>query len=515
MNRRNFLKNSIGAGVAGSAVMNGLYYPPAFGESQYDLPDSGIPSPHLTKLLVKPLMTNLYHTAEWQGPCRFNVDTGEEEKRRAKAAFERFKTQIKTGEYALDEENCKIMNPDLVLFVEDFEIPGEAFAKIDKDAREADVFFIEPGGSSVATFDLAKKYKKPVVFTPGPNHRKIDISSYSRLRGLEVYIPYSQEDLAETMALLRARKVLRNTRILYPTDRGWPAVTCMCGVDDPEVLKDKFGTELVVISFAQLAEEMDKTRQSIQDLARAEKMAKEITSQAQKVMLDPKYVNRSMEFYNTIIRLMQQHNCNSFTVECFEFCTTRLPQKWEITPCLIQTMFKDLGIPSACQGDLIALMSMNVLMSLSKKSSHLGNIMLRKDGALIVEHAAPGIKMNGWKEDPLPYQLGNFVQAGWGTKAIVDFTNNKEKRATVVRMNPTAQSMLVFKGEVVDSAGWNEDKLGCAVTSYFKGTDGGSAEGFVRKMEDYGSHLVWVYGDYARQIEKLGKMTGFEVEVMS
>ncbi len=515
MDRRKFIKNSIGAGVAGSAVVNGLYIPGAFGSSPYDQPDIPIPSPHLNKLAVKPLMTNMYHTEVWQGPCRFSIETPEEEKQQALSAFEKFRGQVKPGMNGLDPENCRVMDPDLVLFVEDFEIPGKEYAKIDMDAREADVFFVHPGGSSTATYEIAKKYNKPVVFTPGINFRKFDIAALCRARGLEVYVPDTPGEAAEVMSLLRARKVLGQTRILYPTDRGWPAVTCTAGVDDPEKLKEKYGVELVVISFAQLAEEMEKTRQSAEERRRAEKMAGIMTREADRLFLDEKYVARSMEFYNTVIRLMQKHNCNAFTIECFEFCVTKLPQKWEITPCLVQTMFKDLGIPSACQGDLVALLTMHMLMSLSKKSSHFGNMVFREGDTVGVQHAAPGIKMNGWKKPALPYQLGNFVQAGWGTKAIVDFTNNEEKRVTAARMDPTGRSMLVLKGEIVGTGGWNEDRLGCAVTAWMKGRESGTAEHFRRKMIDYGNHLVWVYGDYTEQMEKMGEMCGFEVEVLS
>lgn len=515
MDRRKFIRNSIGAGVAGSAMVNGLYIPGAFGSSPYDLPDIGIPSPHLQKLKVKPLMTNMYHTAEWQGPCRFNVVPMEQEKQRALSAFEEFKGQAKAGVSGLDPENCRVMDPDLVLFVEDFEIPGDQYAKIDRDAREADVLFMAPSGSSIATYEIAKKYRKPVVISWGLNCRTVDIAAYCNSNGLEVYVPHTGQETADLMAVLRARKVFGQTRILYPTDRGWPSVASVAGINEPRKLKDMYGIELVTISYAELSEEMDKTRASKEEKERAGKMAAVMAAEADKLYLDEEYVARSMEFYNTVIRLMKKHDCNSFTIECFEFCVSRLPQKWQITPCLIHTMFKDLGIPSACEGDLGGLLSMHVLMSLSKKSSHLGNMFFRDGGRLEINHSVPGIKMNGWKEPALPYRLGNFVEEGWGTKAVVDFMNNDEKRVTVARMNPEGTGILILKGKLVDSNGYDEDLLGCSVSAFIVGSESGTAEEFMRREVKYGNHLSWVYGDYAPQIVKMGELTGFDVEVVS
>ena len=51
------MKNSIGVTVTGSAIINSLYMPNASARSLYDLPPIDIPSPHLNKLKVKPIMT--------------------------------------------------------------------------------------------------------------------------------------------------------------------------------------------------------------------------------------------------------------------------------------------------------------------------------------------------------------------------------------------------------------------------------------------------------------------------
>jgi len=514
MDRRKFIKNGIGVTVTGPAILNSLYIPGTYGKTLYDLPPIAIPSPLLNKLKVKPIQTNMYHTDEWEGPCRFNVVPTEEEKRRALNHFGNFSSGIKNNDINVDLNIVDMMDPELILFVEDFKITEEEYSKIDADAREADVLLVSPAGSSIATYEIAKRYNKPVVISGDLNCRTVDIAAYCNSMGQEVYALNSHEERNEMMTLLRARKVFGKTRILFPTDWGWPSVASVAGINEPEKLKDRFGIELVRISYDELSREVDALKKDKKARKEAKEMAEIIYENAAHSFLDKEYVVRSMEFYLTVIRTMQKHNCNAFTIECFEFCCSRLPQKWNITPCLIHTMFKDLGIPSACEGDLGGLLSMHMLMSLSKKSSHMGNMFTREDGVMEINHSVPGIKMNGVDKPSLPYQLGRFVESGWGSKAVVDFMQNEEKDITVARMNPTATGLLVLKGKLVGSNGWDEDLRGCSVSAYMVGKESGSAEEFYRKQVDYGNHLVWVYGDYSDQLVKLGELLKIDVDVV-
>jgi L-fucose isomerase-like protein len=386
---------------------------------------------------------------------------------------------------------------------------------MEEDACKADILFIDPSGSSKATFDLAKRYQKPVILSSGLGCRSVDISAYCRSQGIEVYIPNSPDELNDLVSLLRARKVLSQTRILYPTNWGWPSVASVAGINAPYKLKDQLGVELVKVSYNELSQEVESTIHNKDEMIQAEKMADILFQNAERSFIDKKYVVKSMVFYISVINLMKKYDCNSFTIECFEFCASRLPEKWNITPCLIHTMFKDLGIPSACEGDLGGLLSMQLLMALSRKSSHLGNMFLRESGKMEINHSAPGITMNGYGKPPLKYQLGRFVESGWGTKALVDFMQTDQKMVTVARMNPDATGLLVLKGKLTGSQGTGEDNLGCSVSAFIVGNESGTAEEFIRKQADYGNHLVWVYGDYSDALKKLGKLLKIDVEVIS
>jgi hypothetical protein len=456
----------------------------------------------------------MIHTGVWEGPCRFNVQSPSEEMAAAQKSFNDWATVVKTNGQGLDAENVSILEPVHITFAEDFVLKPQELNKLRKDSSETDVFFIAPHGSSIASFDIGKEFRKPIILR-GLNCRTVDICAYSRSNDIEVFVPHDNEELRKLISLLCARKAFVQTRVLFPTDRGLPAVASLTGINEPKKLRTRFGIEVVRISYKELADEMERVIGSAVETDTARQLAGPLINGADKAYLQDKYVVRSMEFYSTVRNLMQRHHCNAFTIECFEFCSSKLPDKWNITPCIIHTLFKDQNIASACEADLGALLSMRLLMSIAKKSSHLGNMFHREPNILVINHSAPGIKMNGFSEPGLPYQLGRFVNSGWGTKAVVDFMNNAEKRVTVVRMNPTATKVLLLKGILVGSSGWDQDKLGCSVEAHIKPVDTGDSMAFVRKQESYGNHLIWTYGDYVDNMVQLCDMLGLQTEVVS
>ena len=517
MNRRSFLQTSIGTLVASNAALQGC-------RTTSDAPSHPALSAastawsqtlaSQTRINLKPVMTNIIHSGVWEGPCRFNVQSPSEEMAAAQKSFKEWAADIKTNGLGLDAEDVTILEPVHITFSEDFVLKPQELNKLKKDSLEIDVFFIAPHGSSIASFDIGKEFHKPIILR-GLNCRTVDICAYSRSNGIEVFVPHNTKELCKLISLLCARKAFVQTRVLMPTDRGLPAVASLTGINEPEKLRERFGIEVIRISYRELADEMERVMDSAAETDTARQLAQQLIEGANKTYLEDKYVVRSMEFYSTVRNLMRRHHCNAFTIECFEFCSSRLPDKWDITPCVIHTLLKDQDIASACEADLGALLSMRLLMSVAKKSSHLGNMFLREPNMLVINHSAPGIKMNGFSEPGLPYQLSRFVHSGWGTKAVVDFMNNPEKRVTVARMNPTATKVLLLKGRLVGSSGWGEDMLGCSVEAHVKPVDSGDAAVFVRKQKDYGNHLIWTYGDYADDMVQLCNIIGLEAEVVS
>jgi L-fucose isomerase-like protein len=505
MNRRDFLTTSLGTVVA-SAAAEGMLAADA-----KQPPDVKIPGhPRDTKLCVKPVMTGLVHSASWQGPCRPTETTPESERAGNERQFAAWSKRLKTRGLGRPED-VRVLEPAQVTFSEKWVLNPDQMAKIAADSPETDVFFIYPGGSARASFEIGDKFGKPIVFENN-SCRTASIAGYTLAKGNEVFIPSQDVDLAKLLSLLRARKVFRQTKILSPTD-GVPSFSPDT-VFDFEDLQKRLGVSVVRIPYREMSEEMERLLGDPAEGRRAEQAAEELLRKADKAFLDKNFVIRSMIYDRCNRNLMARHGCNAFTIECFEFCPSLLPQKWMVVPCLQHALFGNEGIASSCEADLGILLAMRLLMSVSNKSCHQGNADPRGPDAFRINHSAPSMKMNGFDKPDLPYQLGRFCQQGWGTKAVIDFMNNEEKTVTVARVDPTATKLLVLKGTLVGSSGWGKDLLGCSVEAVIK-PPAGRADEFMRRRLVYGNHLPWVYGDYTKELQILGEMLGIKVEVIA
>jgi len=514
MNRRDFLGTGLGSVVAATAATGAAA--PGAADAQPGPSDpatgDGVSSPADVKLHVKPVMTNILHSDLWEGPCRWASVPPETEKAQAEKRFAGWAKQMKEGGFGR-RDDVEVLEPVHITFSEDFVLKPEQLDQLKPDLARADAYFIYPAGSSVAAFEIARYTGRPILLT-GLGCRNVDIAAYTRNRGFEAIVPADGKELDGVLTLLRARKVFGQTRVLFPTDRGLPASCSVGSIWDLEGLEKRHGIVVTKISYRELAEEMDRT---MADQAKAEaagKLADQLLAGADRSFIDRKYVVRSAQFHQAVTSLMKRHGANAFTIECFEFCSSQLPDQWKIVPCLVHALLRDQQCASSCEADLGSLLGMRLLMSVSGKSCHQGNSDPRAQGTFRINHSAPALKMNGFDQPGLPYQLGRFVTGGWGTKVVIDFMNNQEKTLTVARVDPSATKLLVLRGELVGSSGWDQDLVGCSVEAVIKPPEGRSDE-FLKKRLDYGNHLQWVYGDYAEPMRQLGELLGLEVDVIA
>ena len=524
MKRRDFLGAGLGAGL-GSMVLSAASdaasaaQVAAQGKDAALTGSDGIVQPRDVVFRVKPVVVSMIHTDSWEGPCRWKAIPPAQEKINADKQFAQWSKQIQDWDFS-GVPGVKFLEPAHLTFCEDFLIKPEQWDKLAADAKLADAYFVDPF-TGMAGYQVAERFRKPLVFQ-GISTRWAHIASYARSKGLECFASTDDfrsgtdiEGFKKLLALLRARKVFAQTSVLSITNRGLPG-ECGLGVWDAQDLEKRLGVAVKSVSYKVLTDEMEQVLASKSAAEIAEQAADDLLRRADKSYIDRKYVVRSFQFYQTVQNLMNKYGCNSFTIDCFDFCASRLPEKWTITPCLIHTLMKDRQIASACESDLSALLAMRMLMSVSNKSSHMGNCDQSNHikGAFRVNHSVPGLKMNGFDQPDLPFQLGRFTNSAWGTKAIVDFVANREKTVTVARVNPSATKVLVLKGELVGAKGWSEDTIGCSVQADIKPPEGRFDE-FDQKRADYGGHMQWVFGDYTNEMQQLAEMLKLEIELIS
>ncbi len=454
---------------------------------------------------VKPVFLNLVHSSAYEGPCRTGKRenlTPEADRQRGREAFERFLPELRenVGAHVVLQTPCFLERRD------DFVVPESELRKLEPEIYDADLVLVAGSGlRQVPSLAIAARYGTPIgqIGWVGT----VDTVAALRSRGLEGYAFLDYADFNHFTELLRVRKAFRRTRMMIVTqDNSFPSGGVVSSITDLAGLQQRLGVNATFVSASRVTNAMDtlppEAEQEVEDLTN------QLIRDATACHMAREDVVPSVQFFIAVKRLLEQYECNAFTIPCFEICATKVMEERRVMFCLAHTLLKDMGIPSACEADTNVLMAISLLMNLSGKSVMMGNSWAedRERNVLRVCHDVPGLKMNGFDQPPLPYELRNFTEAGWGATVRHDFTAETGQRVTLARFNPDGDAVLVAGGTIVGSAG--VDTIGCSFAVDIEIND--VADVF-EKEQDFGHHLAVVLGDYVDDVVRLGKITGLRI----
>jgi hypothetical protein len=452
------------------------------------------------KVGVKPVFPVHIHKRAYEGPCKTIPSTPQEEKKWQKEGFDRFVDSVKKNL----TEDAVMLKPVSLDYSQGYKIDEKEWKKMKSDISETDLILL---AGYIRAYGF-ERYKKPIAMIAS-GVGNVDIAAYMRNNGLEGYAPYDWEEFNELVSLIRIRKAIRETKILVVTDR--PGGLPSYGVKSiilGDTLKKRFGINLKYVSYKEFFKEMDRISRSSSDNKEVERITEGLIKNAVRVEIDKNYVKNDVRFYLAVRSLMDKYRCNGFTIDCFEVCSTEIPDKRKFVPCLAHSLLKDAGYPSACEDDLNAFLSTSLEIYISRKSVFMGNPAFDKKNNLVeINHAEPGLKMKGLSSDGLPYELGYFVKSGWGTAIRYNFGLDRGEVVTLARFNPSATKLLITKGEIVGGSS-GMGKLGCSSSVSIKIPN---ALEFFHQQANTGHHLSLVYGDYTQQIKRLATLMNFEV----
>jgi hypothetical protein len=164
-------------------------------------------------------------------------------------------------------------------------------------------------------------------------------------------------------------------------------------------------------------------------------------------------------------------------------------------------------MPSSCEGDMNALLAIMLSTYTCRKSVFMGNPSYNKEkGILRVGHDVPGLKMKGLEAPDVPFELRNFVGAGWGTTFRYDFDRDKGQPATICRFGPSATKVLLAKGTIEGGNGY--DQIGCTLGVFLR----------IPKLMDlyqahteFGQHLTVTLGDCTKEIREAAEFLKVDV----
>lgn len=498
------------------------------------------------KLNVRPIFLALVHMTVFEGPCRFGHDeelTREYDEMMEAELYAKFKEDLKKY---LDDPAIHVLEPIYVERHEDFLSKESMFEEMAKDMQDVDLYLFntEIGRTDITT-EFAQRYKKPIAIMPGNCCCIADCVPPVIARGLEAYGFLTWDDCVKTMRALRVRKVLKNMNVLvaprYNANKSYSSESSFNSLDQ---VTDKFGIKFRVVNFHEL---MDQTHVvdpesnhtvpgralynlTEEDMVEVERITDELIAGANDCNIAKDKLIKSVKLYYTVQKLMDVLDCNAFSMPCPDACASRRLNEEQFTACLTHSLNNELGIPSACEYDIGAVVAMMILCNLSYSAPYMGNsnpIAYDENGEAIAErvitedmvkdikttpnlyytfHSTPNRKLKGFDSPLAPYGLQPFAYSGWGGTVRYDFAQDKGQTITMARISPDCKKMFIGKGTIVGGGGY--DQQNCSLSVIFTVHD---QKDFFKKHIRYGgNHLPLVYGDYTEELEMLAEMLGLE-----
>jgi L-fucose isomerase-like protein len=475
---------------------------------------------------VKPVFSNLYHTGMWEGPCRVGAPeelTKEHDISTGREQFEVWKHVLETN---IQASCANILEPAYIEYPESFVVPETELAKLEKDAFQTDLYLMTyrvPG--------LVERFHKPAaMINLGPT--PVDLVAYYTDIGEEAYMAHDYEEFNELLELLQVRKAIAATKILILSGTEHIPVSVSSSIHDLPMLERRYGIRNSRVPFHLVFDEMEKLVQ--EGSAEVEETTRRLLSGSRKSNIAKDDLRQDVFLYRAVKNLMEQFECNAFTIPCKDLCASRLPARARCVPCIAHSLLKDERLPTACEEDLSVWLATAILMYLSHKSVFMGNPVLVKKGSyqidelgimkgmvsrpryefdeevLEIHHSVPGLMMDGFDKPPLAYELGHFTHEGWGGNIQIDMADHDGKTVTLARFNRTADKVLVARAEILATefrAEYCSPAIYCSVAGGVRNLRQRLAKG------RYGHHLAVVYGDYVEKISSLGEIMGFTAEI--
>ena len=445
-----------------------------------------------SKLIVRPIIGCLTHSHFWEGPCRAGYKEDMMPEAEAKAADAAFLAAKETLKKATPE--IEFLDPIDARYDEKFVVPREVFAKIEERMDEVDFFLCMNW-----RIPKLERYHKTVVIMQNGNEG-IDFAAYCRSIGIEAYVAMDIQDLNEIAHYLWVRKAVANTRALVLTAGGQPTFGIQSLIRDPELIRQRYGMEIVKQPFRDIFKYMDLITDE-----EARPIAERVLKDSLDTRVNKKWFVNDIKYYLAAKRMMDIYDCNAFSTACHELCTSEIPQQRKFTPCMCHSLLKDEGIPSGCEEDLNALLAMTIMQYAANRPAFMGNPNHETDEILRIHHAVPALCMNGYGTKPLKYKLWAFTGQGFGGKLQVDFTENNDECVTLGRFNPMADTMCVKVGKVLRS---EYEAVYCSPYYYIQMDD---VRKYMHNLAGFGHHQVLIFGNYMKMLKNIAHIMHFNV----
>ncbi|MBO4340020.1 MAG: hypothetical protein J5835_01130 [Bacteroidales bacterium] len=315
----------------------------------------------------------------------------------------------------------------------DFIFKGADFS--DFGSHCLDLIYVRTGGAegifkSLLPDMLAKGIGRFYLLTSGKSNSlaaSLEILSFLRQQGLKGEVLHgSAQYLRHRISVIGkaadARKSLQGMRIGVI---GQPSDWLISSHADAPSVMDRLGAKIVEVPMEDLLKEIP--------LAQASPAPAEITM-ADNVR---KAYPGAVQIYNALKALVQKIDLGAFTLRCFDLLTAV-----GNTGCLALASFNSDGIPSSCEGDVPALLSMMISKALTGCTGFQANPSRIdvQEGKLLFAHCTIPFNMVG------NWQYDTHFESGIGVGIHGEFP---EGPVTVFKVSGKLDSCFISQGELL------------------------------------------------------------------
>jgi len=306
----------------------------------------------------------------------------------------------------------------------------------------------------------------------------------------KVWVAVDYQDINNCLMALSAKKKMGQTRILilnadYPH---WERFLSRIR-GGREAIRKKLGIDLEYVK----SEDVIRKWENV-DGERAKPLVEKWMKEAEKVV-EPseKDLLSVAKLYIVMRDLLKEKNAHAVTMA---YGDNPLP-----VPCFAYTNLRDEGTPSACEADIISLLSMVILHYLLGKPCFMGNTFVDlADETLIMSHCVCPRKMEGYNTNAAPYKLRRYHREKFAGSVTAFVKMKTDQEVTICRLGGDLESMLIASGIIVDCVEMDSDQY-CRVKAKVKIKN---PKEFIHKTS--GNHHVMVYGDYRESLRRLNEI---------
>lgn len=305
---------------------------------------------------------------------------------------------------------------------------------------------------------------------------KADVIASSDFGELDAYVP-----LFRTIHYMRNSKVM----LVSPSDRPRRG----------DEYTAQFGTSFAYPSYADLKAAFESV-----DASKARQEAAAFTKAALRVV-EPSAneIADSMRLYLGMAEFMRQEKANAIAIDCLGgFARGELPAY----PCVAFSKLNDTGLFGVCECDLPSTMTQLMVTSFSNMPGFVTDpVFDTSRNEVIHAHCVAATKLAGIDGAASPYLVRSHLEDNKGVSMQV--LAPVSGTVTVARF-AKADKFLISTAEVIGNV---DGPRGCRTKIRTKVSD---ARKFLRAYSA-GLHRVLFYGDHTENIDRLSRLTGFQM----